>query len=359
MAAKKRGPEEPERRPLFFLDTSGDTDQNPDATPPAEKDEDSSPKDAGTGGRSLLARIAYWSTTGLGLLGGLVLLVAAGAISSYHQSQLAEQAQDGFEAKRNTAAAQQGLEDLPTQDEAERWLNQATTVSESIAAAQNTYLEHSGPLPMDDLPAETPGRGDKDDCVSYLDERPDEPREYTDEELTACAQGLRQEAISGLDRQLTPHFAAHVRDDNGFNAVSQWHAQVPALKELEEGASAADFTWSSHEARVFERDGLIPMVWTLTNEDTGQTVAWMHGTYDPVVKKFGHMVLGTGPLSEKGEDSDDDSGTDEDADTETGGGDADSGDAGDENSGENDTDVPGIEDEDDGEDIPVDEGEGD
>ncbi|MEU3016593.1 hypothetical protein ABZ635_04250 [Nocardiopsis sp. NPDC007018] len=321
MAARKREPEEPERRPLFFLDTTGKSDQDSDPASPGERDEDSSAGGSGAGGRRLLARIAYWSGTGLGLLGGLVLIVAAGAISSYHQSLLEEQAQDGFEAQRNTTAAQQGLEDLPTRVEAERWLEQATTVSSGIAETQNTFLEHSGPLSLDGLPTETPGRGDTDDCVSYLDERPDEPREYTNAELTTCAQGLRQEAVRGLDRQLIPHFAPQVRDDNGFNAVSQWHAEVPALDELDEGSSMSDFSWSVHEARVFERDGLIPVVWTLTDEDTGQMVAWLHGTYDPVVKKFERMVLGTvtpGDAEEGTETAGDDEGGDAATDDEPG-----------------------------------------
>ncbi|MFE9245248.1 hypothetical protein [Nocardiopsis sp. NPDC006938] len=294
--ARKRGPEEPERRPLFFLDTSESTAQDSGAVSSGAQDENSSGESSGTVGRRVLARVAYWSGTGLGLLGGLVLIVVAGAISSFHQSQLEEQAQDGFEAQRNTTAAQQGLEDLPTRVEAERWLEQATTVSAGIAEAQNIYLEHSGPLPVEDLPARTPGRGDTDDCVSYLDERPDESREYTNAELTTCAQGLRQEAVRGLDRQLIPHFAPHVRDENGFDAVSQWHTRVPALEELEEGTDASDFSWNVHEVRVFEADGLIPVVWTLNHEDTGQMVAWLHGTYDPVVKKFEHLVLGTAAL---------------------------------------------------------------
>ena len=271
---------------------------------------------------TLLLRVAYWSATALGILGGLVLLVAAAAISSRHQSQLAEQAQPGFDAQRDVTLAQQSLEDLPSQDEADRWLSQATTVAEGVAEAQNTYLEHSGPLSLDELPEQTPGIGERDECVSYLDERPPNQRDYTNEELTACAEGLRQQAINGLDRQLTPHFAAHVRDQDGFDAVSQWHSRVPALGELEDDASEADFTWTAHEARVFERDGTIPMVWTLTHEETGQMVAWMHGTYDPVVKKFDQMVLGTVAISDDEEEDTGTDGADERAGTDGAGGDS-------------------------------------
>ncbi|MFE1170361.1 hypothetical protein [Nocardiopsis sp. NPDC058789] len=241
----------------------------------------------------MLLRVAYWSGTGLGVVGGLTLLVVAAAINSHHQSQLADQAQDGFDAQRNISVAEQGLEDLPSEEEAGRWLSQATSVGATVAEVQNTYLEQAGPLSLDGLPERTPGLGERDECVTYLDERPTSPREYSNEELTTCAQALREAEIGGLDRHLTPHFAAHVRDDDGFNAVAQWHSGVAALDELEEGAFAADYSWTVHEAKVFERDGSIPMVWTLTHEETGQLVAWMHGTYDPVVKKFDRMVLGT------------------------------------------------------------------
>lgn len=305
MADGEQGPEKPPTSPLFPVDSTSGLRRQTGATSSAEPKEDPSPKRAGAGWKTVLLRIVYWSGTGLFFLGGLVLLVIAGAISSFHQSQLEEQAQDGFDAQRNISVAEQGLEDLPGEEEAHHWLSQATTVGEAVTEAQNTYLEQSGPLPLDDLPTETPGVGERDECVSSLDERPARPREYTNEELTACAEGLRQAEIGGLDRQLTPHFAAHVRDDNGFNAVSQWHSEVTFLDELEDEASAADYTWTAHEARVFERDGMIPMVWTLTHDETGQTIAWMHGTYDPVVKKFDQMVLGTVAVSADEEDAED------------------------------------------------------
>ncbi|WP_431872679.1 hypothetical protein [Nocardiopsis eucommiae] len=273
-----------------------------------------------------MLRLLYWSGTVLFLLGGLVLLVGAAAISSRHESQLQEQAQDGFDAQRNIGVAEQGLEDLPGEEEANRWLGQATTVGETVAEAQNTYLEHAGPLRLDELPERTPRLGERDECVSYLDERPTEPRDYTNEELTACAEGLRQEGVGGLSRHLTPHFAAHVRDDNGFNAVSQWHSEVAALDGLEDESTVTDYTWTSHEAKVFERDGSIPMVWTLTHEETGQMVAWMHGTYDPVVKKFDQMVLGSVAVGAEEEDAGDEGvGTDSGEDTGDGA-DADGGD---------------------------------
>lgn len=303
MADDELGSEMPSTPPSFSGNSTGDPNRGPGDTSITGRDKSASRR-AGGGWKTLLLRVAYWSGTALGILGGLVLLVVAAAINSHHQSQLTDQAQDGFDAQRNISVAEQGLEDLPSEEEAGRWLRQATSVGETVAEVQNTYLEQAGPLSLDGLPERTPGLGERDECVTYLDERPTSPREYTNEELTTCAQALRESEIGGLDRHLTPHFAAHVRDDDGLNAVSQWHSEVAALDELEEGAFAADYTWTSHEAKVFERDGSIPMVWTLAHEETGQMVAWMHGTYDPVVKKFDRMVLGTVAVGTDEEDTD-------------------------------------------------------
>lgn len=295
MADGTHGPDNPSTPPPSFDDLT----ERPDASPSRQQGEPSSPRRSQGGCRTLLLRIAYWSGTGLGLLGALVLLVIAGAISSQHQARLEEQAQVGFDAQQDITAAQQGSEDLPGQSEAERWLHQATTVGESVAEAQNTYLEHSGPLPLDDLPSRTPGLGERDECASYLDEVPTDTREYTDKELTTCAKGLREEATDGLERRLIPHFATHVLDTNDFNAVGRWHSGVPTL---ESDTSLAEHTWTAHEARVFEQDLSIPLVWTLT-DGTGQMVAWVHGTYDPLIKKFDRMVFGTVAISDTGEDS--------------------------------------------------------
>lgn len=303
MADGSYEPDGPSTPPSFSDDVAGDLVEGPGTPPPSQQDE--RPRTGRTKGGcgSLLLRIAYWSGSGLGVFGALVLLMAAGSIGSHNQSLLEEQARPGFEAQERVTTAQQGLEDLPQRNEAERWLRQTTTVGESIAEVQNTYLAHAGPLPLDDLPTRTPRLGERDECASYLDEIPPSPREYTDEELTDCAEGTREEAIGGLERQLIPHFTARVRDTDGFDPVSQWHSGVPAL---EEDAPFDDHTWTVHEVYVFEQDLSIPLVWTLT-DDTGQMVAWMHGTYDPVVKKFDRMVLGSteaGGTATDGEDDD-------------------------------------------------------
>lgn len=305
MADGEAGSENPSTSALFSVNAAGGPRPGTSAASSTEPDENPSPQRAKLGCGTLLLRVVYWSGTGLFLLGGLAMLVIAAAISSHHESQLQEQAQDGFDAQRNTSVAEQGLEDLPSEEEASRWLSQATTVGETVAEAQNTYLEHAGPLPLDELPTKTPRLGERDECVSSLEERPPAPREYTSEELTACAEGLREAGIGGLSRHLTPHFAAHVRDDSGFNAVSQWHSDVPTLDGLEDDASVTDYTWTAHEAKVFERDGMIPMVWILAHDETGEMIAWMHGTYDPVVKKFDRMVLGSVAVSGDEEEVDD------------------------------------------------------
>nr|WP_237683672.1 hypothetical protein [Nocardiopsis sinuspersici] len=270
-----------------------------------QQEEDPAPRRPTAGRRRVLvARIGYWSATGLAMLGALVLFAMAGAISAQHQAELEEQAQDGFDAQERITAAQQGLEDLPSQAEAQRWLSRATTVGEDIAESQNTYLAHAGPITTDDLPEQTPGPGGRDECHPYLDELPDSKRDYTEEELTTCAEGLRQSAIGGLERALTPHFTAGARDSDGFNAVSQWHSAIPTL---DDDAPLPGYIWTAHEAQVFEQDVAIRMVWILTEDETGRTVAWLSGRFDPLVNKFDDMVLGT----VAGEDAED--GTDEDA----------------------------------------------
>lgn len=297
------GTNEPSTPPSSSDDLTG----RPGAALSTPQDEPSSARRSRGGCGTLLLRIAYWSGTGLGLLGALVLMVIAGAISTQHQARLEEQAQAGFDAQQDITAAQQDLEDLPAQNEAKRWLHQATTVGENIAEAQNTYLENSGPLLLDDLPTRTPGLGERDECSSYLDEVPTDTREYTDKELTTCAKGLREEATDGLERRLIPHFTTRVLDTDGFDAVSQWHSRIPTL---ESDTSLADHTWTAHEALLFTQDLSIPLVWTLTDE-TGQMVAWVHGTYDPLVKKFDRMVFGAIAVGDTEEnlgaiDSDDD-----------------------------------------------------
>ncbi|GAB2481246.1 hypothetical protein [Nocardiopsis aegyptia] len=256
--------------------------------------------------RVLLIRIGYWSATGLVALGALVLFAMAGSISAHHQAGLEEQAQDGFDAQERVTAAEQGLEDLPDQTEAGRWLARATAVGEDLAETQNTYLDHAGPITTDGLPEQTPGPGGRDECHPYLDDLPTTARDYTEEELTTCAEGLRQSAIGGLERALTPHFTASARDSDGFDAVSQWHSAVPALDD----ASLSGYTWTAHEAQVLERDLAIRMVWKLTEEETGRTVAWLSGRFDPLVNKFDDMVLGT--VAAAGEEGTED-GTGEDS----------------------------------------------
>ncbi|WP_082376492.1 hypothetical protein [Nocardiopsis sp. NRRL B-16309] len=270
--------------------------------------------------RVLLIRIGYGTATGLVALGALVLFAMAGSISAHHQAGLAEQAQDGFEAQDRITAAEQGLEDMPSQAEAQRWLTRATTVGADLAEAQNTYLDHTGPITTDDLPEQTPGPGGRDECHPYLDDLPTTTRDYTEEELTTCAEGLRQSAIGGLDRTLTPHFSAGARDSDGFNAVSQWHAAIPAL---DDDASLAGYTWTAHEAQVFEQDLAIRMVWTLTEDETGRTVAWLGGRFDPLVNKFDDMVLGTAATAgEEGtEDGTGEDSTADEADGDTAAGD--------------------------------------
>lgn len=273
------------KKPPFAGHEAGSLAERLAAAPPLEQEESPPPRR----GRALAARIAYWTATGLGTLSALTLLVAAGAISAQHQARLEEQARPGFEAQDRAAAARQSMGELPDRNEAEHRLNQATTVAERVAEAQNTYLEHSGPLPLDELPEETPDAGERDECVSYLEERPTTPREYTDEELTACAEGIREEAIGGLERRLAPHFSAETRDTDGFDPVGRWHDLVPAL---EEDDSSGGRTWTTHKAFLFEDDSSIPMVWTLTDDETGAMVAWVRGSFDPVAKKFDRMVLG-------------------------------------------------------------------
>ncbi len=269
-----------------------------------QQEKDPPPRRPTAGRRALLAGIGYWSTTVLTALGALVLMAMAGATSARHQAELEEQAQDGFDAQDRIAAAEQGVEGVPSSDEAQRWLLQATTAGESVAEAQNTYLEHSGPLNVDDLPAQTPGLGEQDECSPYLDDPPPSRREYTEEEHTTCAEGLRESAVGGLERRLTPHFAAGARDPDGFDAVSQWHSWIPTL---DDDSSLAGYTWTTHQAQVFEEDTAIRMVWTLVEDETGQTVAWLRGQYDPVVKKFEDLVLGTVADGEGGaEDGTDD-----------------------------------------------------
>jgi hypothetical protein len=252
--------------------------------------QDSSPRRSAGRLKAVLIGIVYWSTTVLVALGAWVLMAAAGSISAQHQADLEERAQDGFGAQDRIAAAEQGLEGLPRSEEAQRWLLQATTAGESVAEAQNTFLDHTGPIDVGDLPEQTPRLGERDECAPYLDDPPPRGRDYTEEERIACAEGLRESAVGGLERKLTPHFAAGARDSDGFNAVSQWHSSVPTL---DDDASLAGYTWTTHQAQVFEEDTAIRMVWTLTEDETGRTVAWLRGEYDPGVKKFDHLVLGT------------------------------------------------------------------
>ncbi|MFD6952062.1 hypothetical protein A6A08_02540 [Nocardiopsis sp. TSRI0078] len=264
-----------------------------------QRGEDPAPRRSTAGRRRvLLVRIGYWSATGLVTLGALVLFAMAGSINAHHQAGLEEQAQDGFDAQERVTAAEQGLEDLPSQTEAGRWLARATTVGEDLAEAQNTYLDHTGPITTDDLPEQTPGPGGRDECHPYLDDPPTTTRDYTEEELTACAEGLRQSAIGGLERALTPHFTASARDSDGFNAVSQWHSAIPTL---DDDAPLSGYTWTAHEAQAFEQDLAIRMVWILTEDETGRTVAWLSGRFDPLVSKFDDMVLGT--VADEGEEA--------------------------------------------------------
>ncbi|WP_017544028.1 hypothetical protein [Nocardiopsis prasina] len=307
VADGEHGPERPPTPPSFSNYEPGSLAERLGATRAGQEEEPPPPK-----GPSLLPRIAYWSATGLGILGALTLLLAAGLISAQHQARLQEEAQPGFDAQGRTTTAQQSLEDLPGRDEADRWLSQATSVGERVAEAQNTFLEHSGPLPLDELPEQTPDAGERDECVSYLEEVPTTPRDYTDEELTACAEGLREEAIGGLERSLTPHFAAQVRDPDGFDAVTQWHTWVSTV---EEDVSLADHTWTAHEALVFERDSSIPLVWTLTEDESGRAVAWMRGTFDPLSKKFDQMAFGTVGVDD-GEEGADEAEAEGDSETE-------------------------------------------
>lgn len=275
-----------------------------------QREEAPRPRRSTAGPKAVLIRVGYWSATVLTALGALVLMAMAGAVSAQHEAELEEQAQDGFDAQDRIAAAQQGVEGVPGSDEAQRWLLQATTAGENVAAAQNTYLEHSGPIDVDDLPARTPGLGERDECSPYLDDPPPSSRDYTEEERTACAEGLRESAVGGLERKLTPHFAAGARDSDGFNAVSRWHSWIPTL---DDDSSLAGYTWTTHEAQVFEEDTAIRMVWTLVEDETGRTVAWLRGQYDPEVNKFEDLVLGTvadgggdgtdGPAGDGGEDS--------------------------------------------------------
>lgn len=251
---------------------------------------DPSPRRPNSGAKVLLLRVGYWSATVLAMLGALVLMAMAGTISAQHQDELEEQAQDGFDAQDRTIAARQGLEGLPNSGEARRWLLQAATAGENVAAAQNIYLENAGPINADDLPAQTPGLGEHDECTPYIGPPPPSRREYTEEEHITCAEGLRESAVSGLERKLTPHFAAGARDSDGFNAVSQWHSSISTL---DDDASLSGYTWVAHQAQVFEKDMTIHMVWTLAEDETGRTVAWLRGRYDPVVKKFDDLVLGT------------------------------------------------------------------
>ncbi|WP_075926905.1 hypothetical protein [Nocardiopsis sp. CNR-923] len=261
------------------------------------------PRSTAGRGRVLLVRIGYGSVTVLVMLGALVLFAMAGSISAHHQAGLEEQAQDGFDAQERITAAQQGLADLPSQTEARRWLARATTVGEDLAEAQNTYLDLTGPITTDDLPEQTPGLGGRDECHPYLDDPPATTRDYTEEELTTCAEGLRQSAVGGLERALTPHFAVNARDSDGFNAVSQWHSAVPTL---DGDAPLSGYTWTAHEAQAFERDLAIRMVWVLTEDETGRTVAWLSGRFDPLFNKFDDMVLGT-VAADGEEDTDEDS----------------------------------------------------
>ncbi|MDE3723960.1 hypothetical protein PWG71_21430 [Nocardiopsis sp. N85] len=282
------------------------------AAPHAQQEqqgEDPSPRRSTSGLRVLLIRIGYWSATVLAALGALVLMAAAGAISAQHRAGLQEQAQDGFDAQDRITAARQDVGGLPDRAEAQRWLLQATTAGESVAAAQNTYLEHSGPINVDDLPARTPGLGERDECTPYVGDPPITTREYTEEEHTTCAEGLRESAVGGLERKLTPHFAAGARDSEGFSAVSPWHLSVATF---DEDASLAGYTWTAHRARVFEEDTAIRMVWILVEDETGRTAAWLRGEYDPVVKKFDDLVLGT--VAGVEDDEDDEDGDEDDTD---------------------------------------------
>lgn len=243
--------------------------------------------------KALRGRIGRWGGAVTATLAGLTMFVSAGVINSMHEAELSELAQGALDARERTSAAQYAEEDLPDALEGARWLSQATEYGQQLAADQNTYLANTGPLPLDEVPKERPGPGDVDEvCSDYIEQAQQLRAEpYTDEERLACAEGIRTERISGLPRSMAPYLAASVRDEKGLNASSAWHEHLSVIDDEDGEVSLEGYAWSLPEVREFASDGNAEVVWFLRDTDTGQTLAWMRGSYDSISKTFSQMVL--------------------------------------------------------------------
>lgn len=218
-------------------------------------------------------------------IGSTVISTMASAESDRHEAELFDPEQgravEITDAQDRIYAAEDSEALLPDEADVERWLSRADEAGESIAEMQNTFLDQTGPLTVEDGPLydeeELPSRLDPDDPD---DEEDLEEYLYSDEERLELAEDERESTVNMLPRHLSPYIATGSRDHQGFDAGSRWDLLIETISDYDDEVSLEDYQWVYDEAVIYSPSGAVPISWRLVDGDEN-VVAVMVAQFSP------------------------------------------------------------------------------
>lgn len=240
--------------------------------------------------REMVITGAVWACAAVLLIGALLAQVVVSTTQSEHQEALEERAVAVTQAQSRLESAEDGEAFLPDDVRAGRWLNQADDAGERIAEIQNVYLQHTGPLSIENVEVYD------EDAPAHLDEErlDEEGWRLSEDERFEIAEQRRSQAVSGLLRQLQPYFDAESRteEDDRFNAVTRWDESVGTVDDQGDEVSLAHYEWTYHDAIIYSQDGRVESVWLLHDTESGELVAWVLGEFNPQSRVMQNLSIG-------------------------------------------------------------------
>lgn len=227
--------------------------------------------------------VLRWTGATVLLVTALGLFGAAGTITSIHEADLAERGAGVAVAQERITNAEKAEAALPVLAAAVRSLVRAGEDVKSVAAVQNTYLANSGPISLEGIPLD----------VMLPDGK---IQVYTEEERTAMAQKIRDDAIKGLDRTLTQFFSATATDGSGMNAASDWSPEVEGLLDRDD---VSGYRWVPLEVTGFDSSLKAVTGWLLKDAD-GALAGWATASYSFKDNRFSDLRIYTVAQGEEG-----------------------------------------------------------
>ena len=216
------------------------------------------------------------------------------SMASFEKASQVEALKPGIDTIRAEKAdqmeAEYGEADLPDEATGARWISQATSSGRAVAEVQNGLLGETGPISLKGIPKSDDEAEPEYACSEDVDILPGRPHAYSKQERIDCAVRRRQDALEALESRLASYLDVSSRKGRHLNVVAPWHVQVKGVDDEEGTVSLSDYEWVFPEVRVFGDDGVVPVVWQLSNAE-GVPIAWVKGVFEPTTNGFEDLVL--------------------------------------------------------------------